>query len=174
MSIPFPFGLEEGCFAHEKFRLGCVSDNKFTVLDRGIGERYQVTALSVGGGYLGVTRMLNDSSSSEDYVQLIVAHLFDGNIVETVQDVMERDVTEFYQEFDIRMRWAVTNLTCESALQRSQTYACTSHHSECVNVTYGTLYVGYRCKCSSGFDGNPYIKGFDGCKGLSLSLLSFF
>ena len=54
-SIPFPFGLEEGCFAHEKFRLGCVSDNKFTVLDRGIGERYQVTALSVDGGYLGVT-----------------------------------------------------------------------------------------------------------------------
>ena len=70
MSIHFPFGLEEGCFAHEKFRLGCVSDNKFTVLDRGDGIiKYQVTALSVDGGYLGVTRMLNDSSSSEDYVQ---------------------------------------------------------------------------------------------------------
>ncbi|TVU29281.1 hypothetical protein EJB05_20841, partial [Eragrostis curvula] len=65
MPIPFPFGMEEGCFAHEKFRLSCVSD-KFTVLDRGVGTKYQVTTLSINDGYLGVTSMVNDSSNNDD------------------------------------------------------------------------------------------------------------
>ncbi|KAF8653362.1 hypothetical protein HU200_062288 [Digitaria exilis] len=161
MSIPFPFGFEEGCFAHQKFRLSCVSD-KYIVLDRGDGTKYQVTTLSVNDGYLGVTSMLNDSSSSDD--EVIVVHTTNGDFDYRVPREAMRNLIEFSQEFDIRMRWAVANLTCGTASERSTTYACISAHSECVNVTHGTLYLGYRCKCRRGFYGNPYVQGVDGCK----------
>ncbi|KAF8748968.1 hypothetical protein HU200_012775 [Digitaria exilis] len=161
MSIPFPFGFEEGCFAHQKFRLSCVSD-KYIVLDRGDGTKYQVTTLSVNDGYLGVTSMLNDSSSSDD--EVIVVHTTNGDFDYRVPREAMRNLIEFSQEFDIRMRWAVANLTCGTASERSTTYACISAHSECVNVTHGTLYLGYRCKCRGGFYGNPYVQGVDGCK----------
>ncbi|CAN6232410.1 unnamed protein product [Urochloa humidicola] len=161
MSVPFPFGLEEGCFAQEKFRLGCTSD-KLSVFDQRGDAKYQVTKLSVEDGYLGVTSMLNDSISSSDDEMAIVHNItdisFESRIVE---DVMTRDLIQFSQEFEIIMRWAVTNLTCKSASYRTTTYACVSTHSECVNVTRGTLYLGYRCKCLSGFAGNPYVQ--DGC-----------
>uniref|UniRef100_K3YYT1 Protein kinase domain-containing protein n=1 Tax=Setaria italica TaxID=4555 RepID=K3YYT1_SETIT len=165
MSIPFPFGLEESCFAHKKFQLHCVSD-KFTVLDQGDGTKYQVTALSVNDGYLGVTSILNDSSSSNS--DLLIVQTINGDFhISSRKDAITIGF-EFSQEFNIRMRWAVTNLTCESASQRSTTYA---DHSECVIVTHGTLYIGYCCKCSSGFDGNPYVKGFYGCTDIDECLL---
>ena len=165
MSIPFPFGLEEGCFAHQKFQLSCVSD-KFLVLDRGDGTKYQVTTLLVDDGYLGVTSMLNDSSSNDD--EVVVVHTTNGDFDYRIPREAMRNLIEFSQEFDIRMRWAVANLTCRTASHRTTTYACISAHSQCVNVTHGTLYLGYRCKCLSGFAGNPYVQ--DGCTGLSLTL----
>ncbi|CAO2039591.1 unnamed protein product [Urochloa humidicola] len=158
MSIPFPFGIEEGCFAHEKFQLGCVSDN-LVVLNRGDDTKYHVTTLSVDGGYLDVTSMLNDSSSNND--EVVVVHTTNGDYDSRLSTEVMRGLVEFSQEFDIRMRWAIANLTCEIASQRSTSYACISAHSECINVTHGTLYLGYRCKCSHGFDGNPYVQ--DGC-----------
>ncbi|XP_066332014.1 wall-associated receptor kinase 3-like isoform X2 [Miscanthus floridulus] len=160
MSIPFPFGLEEHCCAQPKFQLSCVS-NKTVVLDRGDGTRFMVTKLSVNDGYLGVTSMLNDSSSSDD--QVVVVHTSNGDFDYRISSEYVRSFIEFTQEFDIKMRWAVSNLTCATALQRNGTYACVSPHSECVNVTHGTLYLGYRCECSQGFDGNPYVKSPDGC-----------
>ncbi|KAJ1279918.1 hypothetical protein BS78_04G192100 [Paspalum vaginatum] len=159
MPIPFPFGLEEGCFAQEKFQLGCVSDHKITVLNRGDGAVYQVTTLALEDGYLGVTSFVNDSSSSDDEVIVIDPIHIDYGAVVGVD--FTRDLAEFSQEFDLKMRWAVTNLTCESAQQRNTTYACISAYSECVNVTHGTLYLGYGCKCKSGYTGNPYVQ--DGC-----------
>ncbi|WVZ74652.1 hypothetical protein U9M48_022812 [Paspalum notatum var. saurae] len=161
MSIPFPFGLEEGCFAHKKFSLSCVSD-QFTILDREDDVKYQVTTLSIDAGYLGVTSMMNNSSSSDD--EVIVVHTINSDFqyIQPREDAMRGLVG--FTDFDIKMRWAVTNLTCESAQQRNKTYACISAYSECVNVTHGTLYLGYGCKCRSGYTGNPYVQDDqDGC-----------
>jgi hypothetical protein len=130
-----------------------------------------VTKLLVNDGYLGVTSMLNDSSSSDD--QVVVVHTSNGDFDYRILSESMRSFIEFTQEFDIKMRWAVSNLTCATASQRNGTYACVSPHSECVNVTHGTLYLGYRCECSQGFDGNPYVKSPDGCTGLSLTLCVF-
>jgi hypothetical protein len=56
--------------------------------------------------------------------------------------------------------WAVGNETCEDAKGNMTSYACKAESSYCYNSTNGP---GYRCNCSTGFQGNPYLP--DGCKG---------
>ena len=60
--------------------------------------------------------------------------------------------------------WAIRNSsTCEVAKRNEAgTYACLSSNSECVDSRNGP---GYVCKCSTGYDGNPYLPG--GCQGNS-------
>jgi len=153
ITVPFPFGLEEGCFAAERFRLNCTSGN-LTVIVTLYGQ-YHVTGVSVEDGTLTASTMVNGSNAKE--VFLIQ---FDNG--DTVVQPMD-DLLDFSMEYDTVIKWAVANLTCQTAMQKKTSYACRSSHSNCLNVTHGKIFMGYRCKCSSGFQGNPYVK--DGCIG---------
>lgn len=57
--------------------------------------------------------------------------------------------------------WAVRNVgNCSAAKLNMTDYACRSRDSECVPSSNG---AGYRCNCSQGYEGNPYLDG--GCRG---------
>uniref|UniRef100_A0A0E0NMJ2 Protein kinase domain-containing protein n=1 Tax=Oryza rufipogon TaxID=4529 RepID=A0A0E0NMJ2_ORYRU len=65
-------------------------------------------------------------------------------------------------DFDVPvvLDWAIRNAgNCDIAVRNRTDYACRSAHSECFNASDGQ---GYRCRCSKGYEGNPYLDG--GCK----------
>ncbi|CAL4892654.1 unnamed protein product [Urochloa decumbens] len=59
--------------------------------------------------------------------------------------------------------WAIRNVpNCDAAKRNRTGYMCRSANSDCVDSTNG---VGYRCSCSQGYEGNPYLlDDLLGCK----------
>ncbi|TKW03620.1 hypothetical protein SEVIR_7G052800v4 [Setaria viridis] len=142
ISVPFPFGLEEGCSARAEFQLDCF-DKTFSKLQlHNFGM--DVSDINVGEGMMGV----KVTSSGSNYL-LSPGPLYTSS-----------SLTQ-------QMHWVVANLSCQEAALDITTYACVSASSTCLglNLTdynYGHRYIGYRCKCELGFQGNPYIA--DGCQ----------
>jgi hypothetical protein len=59
------------------------------------------------------------------------------------------------------LEWSIHGGSCEEA-QQSTSYAC-RENTYCYNSPNG---IGYRCNCSDGFQGNPYLPGpGGGCQG---------
>ncbi|RWV98806.1 hypothetical protein GW17_00038325 [Ensete ventricosum] len=65
--------------------------------------------------------------------------------------------------------WAIRRqASCPEAEAHPETYACRGGNTTCLNSTSG---VGYRCMCSEGYTGNPYLEG--GCQGTYVIRPSF-
>ncbi|CAL5080823.1 unnamed protein product [Urochloa decumbens] len=143
INVPFPFGLEEGCFAREQFHLYCTnsrSASSATLFDSTMA--YHVTNIYVDKG-------------------LIECSGLDNTIVEIgINGGMMEQNLYLSVEHDMPVQWVAAQLTCEAAKRNKSGYACVSANSECITVRQRD-YVGYRCNCTRGYHGNPYIK--NGC-----------
>lgn len=102
-------------------------------------------------GFLAVSNMLNDTGSNN------MERIVDSTDTEYLMSVMD-DIFDFSQEDEIKIKWVVANLTCEQARLNDAAYACVSNNSYCLDVKRGKTLVGYLCKCSDGFQGNPYLQ----------------
>jgi hypothetical protein len=117
-----------------------------------------VTNISLDEGLLYVNKLSESEDANTNYLSIYYggSEYFGQQLIYGLE---KSDLSEEYGSWS----WSVANLTCESA-KHDRTYACISTNSECLGVTHGTIYVGYCCKCSSGFEGNPYVQ--NGCTGV--------
>ncbi|XBI50600.1 hypothetical protein VPH35_113984 [Triticum aestivum] len=168
-NIPFPFGLGKDCYAAEKFRLNCTSEN-ITILDQ--GAKYIVGNILVNQGYLTVREIQNNSRYNDEDLA-VVSYTTDGSM--EIEDIIDQYGFYLSDEYDMKMWWSVDNLTCpiDMSKQRSATYACRSVNSACIPVSrhHGNvmMQLGYRCQCSPNYEGNPYTP--DGCTDVNECLL---
>lgn len=147
--MQFPFGLEEGCFASEDFHLNCTNTTSSAALI--LLEAKQVIGINIEEGTVNITSLDQQGiySMTENFVFPIPGSFSSA-------------------------QWVAANLSCAEAQQNRSGYACVSINSKCVEVSVKGLdsvdriYAGYRCKCSDGFQGNPYIQ--TGCQGIARPL----
>ena len=159
-NIPFPFGFEPGCYATRRFQLNCASNR--TLIGRP-PVKYEVTNISLDDGLLYVNKLSEFEDANMNYLSIY----YGGSGYFGQQLVYGLDKSDLSEEFGV-WRWSAANLTCENA-KNDSAYACRSANSECIGVTHGKLYIGYRCKCSPGFEGNPYVQS--GCTDIDECLL---
>ncbi|KAH7687221.1 Non-specific serine/threonine protein kinase protein [Dioscorea alata] len=72
----------------------------------------------------------------------------------------DKDMNE--KGMEVVLDWSIGNKTCAQAcFPGNSNCACVSTNSYCNNSLEG---LGYRCYCSDGYRGNPYLKDGNGCK----------
>lgn len=140
INVTFPFGLEKGCFAREQFHLHCTNKTSSALLYWSMNN-YQVTNISVEQGLIEYINP--DANAQTDFGALDGPSLFLSSAAA------------------ISMQWVVAQLSREEARHNMSGYACASANSECKTIRHTGGYVGYRCNCISGYQGNPYIES--GC-----------
>jgi len=104
MSLPFPFGLEEGCFGNKRFRLNCTAagETLFSIGD----VQFHVNSVSVEDGTLTVSNMLTNSSSVKE---TIIAQIDQYGYMEMNGGPVE-DEFDFSMEYDIFIKGSVGSM----------------------------------------------------------------
>ncbi|CAN6248208.1 unnamed protein product [Urochloa humidicola] len=143
INVPFPFGVEEGCAGRKQFYLNCTNVTTSILL---LENYYVVTDIDVHQGL----------------IKYIVPDKGEGSIASMSDD----DPGIFIDSGRaVSLEWVVANLSCSEAKANISGYACGGENSSCIPVNSTDGYAGYRCRCTDGFQGNPYIKS--GCQDIN-------
>ncbi|URD87478.1 OsWAK receptor-like protein kinase [Musa troglodytarum] len=140
VNIPFPFGLKKGCYRDRAFALTCnYTSSPPTLLFQ---EYYIVRSISLEKGQLEVEYKYNEPDS-DTYTTTPFTFVVEQSIVS----------------------WVIENQLCTDAQSNRTMFACVDEHSSCLDIntttSIGQNILGYRCTCSKGYEGNPYLR--NGC-----------
>ncbi|XP_074572189.1 wall-associated receptor kinase 5-like [Curcuma longa] len=141
VTIFFPFGIEKGCYRGEGFALTCnETSHPPTLL---FEDYYIVSKISVQEG------QLEYNIPPDNYYGYYYFYRHSP-----FTSLKENRI----------MNWVVDHKSCNDATREIDTYACFHEHTICldVNDTGNNEDMGYRCNCSNGYIGNPYLH--DGCQ----------
>nr|XP_018680358.1 PREDICTED: wall-associated receptor kinase 3-like [Musa acuminata subsp. malaccensis] len=142
IDVFFPFGLEKGCYRDDSFALTCNTTSNPPTLH--LEDYFTVTNISLEEGQLEI---------EEKY-----GSIYMGNRTGTFVVLKQQTIVS----------WVIELQLCEDAKKNTTTFACVDQHSSCLNTTItndDAGLQGYRCKCSEGYQGNPYVR--NGCKDIN-------
>ncbi|XVF39209.1 hypothetical protein PTKIN_Ptkin01aG0017000 [Pterospermum kingtungense] len=83
----------------------------------------------------------------------------DGAYNFSISDLHDRGLAS--RRVPMVLDWRIGKLNCSEAQKDPENYAC-QENTICENPEYGH---GYLCKCSDGFEGNPYL--YNGCQDIN-------
>ncbi|XP_065036077.1 wall-associated receptor kinase 2-like isoform X2 [Musa acuminata AAA Group] len=138
IDVFFPFGTEKGCYWDDSFALTCNARSKPPTLL--YQDEYTVTNISLEEGKLEL--------ETKDFSL----------------DAINRSKSFIVLQQQAILSWVIELQLCEDAMTNITTFACGHAHSSCIDTTITNddgKFVGYRCKCSEGYQGNPYMP--NGC-----------
>ncbi|CAL9137640.1 unnamed protein product [Musa acuminata var. zebrina] len=140
VNIPFPFGLKKGCYRDEAFALTCNDTSSPPTLL--FLEYYRVHSISLEKGQIEIKY-----EHTESY----------GFTFQTTP-------FNYVNEPPI-VSWVIEDQRCKDAQSNRTMFACVDEHSSCLDINTTTSdgqdFWGYRCTCSKGYEGNPYL--LNGC-----------
>ncbi|RWR74573.1 putative ATP binding protein [Cinnamomum micranthum f. kanehirae] len=156
----------EDSMQKDKFRFGCMSScsNPTSVINgscTGIGCCQSVIPADLK--LFGVKiKSFNNHTDVWSFNPCSYAFFVDQefNLNFSVSDLSNTDFRDRNGQVPVVIDWVVEwNETCQEATRNLTKYACLSENSECSDSINGP---GYRCSCSAGYQGNPYVHG--GCQ----------
>ncbi|KAK1621217.1 hypothetical protein QYE76_026734 [Lolium multiflorum] len=171
ITVPYPFGIGPDCYRYDGlesqgFQLECddtgPSPPRLTFFGH---SDYSLAKLSLATSE--VTVYVKATPTCFNFTSGL-----DGGDTEAYTSV-DKNVYRLSNNGDIDvplvLDWAVRDLDNCSAARNTEDFACRSTHSNCFDVTKDAAGSGYGCNCSTGYDGNPYLKG--GCTGVSVGVI---
>ncbi|KAK1265191.1 Wall-associated receptor kinase 2 [Acorus gramineus] len=149
---------------------GCISicnNNSMRMITEGPCDGFGCCQTSIPRGLryfeVGLASYYNHSSVLQfnpcSYAFLVDQNWFRFGGISDLSGYMERN----NGSVPVVLDWAIGNKTCQEAKVEPD-YACLSQNSYCYDSTNGP---GYRCNCTAGYQGNPYLQDAGGCEDIN-------
>ncbi|CAD6337802.1 unnamed protein product [Miscanthus lutarioriparius] len=133
-----------------------ITNDEFPALSLNLGNSLKVSYTKNKFTAIGCATLANIRGSTDEIIDFDFNNLRYTSVCSSFCDSEKQDGVPLVLD------WSVGSETCEEAKKNSSSFACRTLNSVCINATNGS---GYRCICSQGYQGNPYLD--EGCQDIN-------